>query len=93
MWRNKFVQGIMKKILLVALLVLASIGAGAQSASNTGFGLDKSDKEAVKQIQARMDRIHTEQHRPAVALVLGGGGATWCCWTAACSTTTRSISR
>lgn len=69
------VQGIMKKILLVALLVLASIGAGAQSASNTGFGLDKSDKEAVKQIQARMDRIHTEQHRPAVALVLGGGGA------------------
>ena len=65
----------MKRILLAACCALASIGVGAQSTSITGFGLDKSDKEAVKQIQARMDRIHTEQHRPAVALVLGGGGA------------------
>ena len=65
----------MKRILLAACCVLASIGVGAQSTSITGFGLDKSDKEAVRQIQERMDKIHRLQHRPTVALVLGGGGA------------------
>ncbi|MBR4826573.1 MAG: patatin-like phospholipase family protein [Bacteroidales bacterium] len=65
----------MKKYLAAVILALASLAAGAQSTSLTGFGLDPSDAAAVKQIQARMDKIHSTLHRPTVALVLGGGGA------------------
>lgn len=66
---------VMKKYLAAVILALASLAAGAQSTSLTGFGLDPSDAAAVKQIQARMDKIHSTLHRPTVALVLGGGGA------------------
>ena len=65
----------MKKVLLVVALALAAVAARAQSTSLTGFGLDPSDEAAVQQIRIKMDRIHQTQHRPAVALVLGGGGA------------------
>lgn len=54
---------------------MLSLTLGAQSTSLTGFGLDPSDEAAVKEIRAKMDRIHKFQRRPTVALVLGGGGA------------------
>ena len=65
----------MKKVLPVIALTLLSFALGAQSNSLTGFGLDPSDNAAIKQIRSRMDNIHKNQHRPTVALVLGGGGA------------------
>ena len=65
----------MRRLTLIFVLVLAALSAGAQSMSITGFGLDPSDKAAVASIRARMDKIHTTMHRPAVAVVLGGGGA------------------
>ncbi len=65
----------MRRAYLSIFLALVSLAAVAQSNSNTGFGLDPSDDAAVRQIQERMDKIHATQHRPTVALVLGGGGA------------------
>lgn len=65
----------MKKVLLACAFALASLVLGAQSNSLTGFGLDPSDDAAIKRIRARMDVVHKNQHRPTVALVLGGGGA------------------
>ncbi len=65
----------MKRLLSILAFALAALALQAQSASITGFGLDPSDAAAVRQMQARMDRIHSREHRPTVALVLGGGGA------------------
>ena len=65
----------MKKAIAAALLATASLVLGAQSMSLTGFGMDSTDTQAVRNIRARMDNIHRTQHRPTVALVLGGGGA------------------
>ena len=65
----------MKKLLSAIFCLLTALGLRAQSTSITGFGLDPSDEEAIKSIRARMDQIHRVQHRPTVALVLGGGGA------------------
>lgn len=65
----------MKRLLSILAFALAALALQAQSASITGFGLDPSDAAAVRQMQARMDRIHATRHRPTVALVLGGGGA------------------
>lgn len=64
-----------KRLFLILALAFPALLAGAQSNSITGFGMDPSDAAAVRQIRARMDRIHATQHRPTVALVLGGGGA------------------
>ena len=65
----------MKRLLSIIIATLATLSLQAQSASITGLGMDPSDAAAVKRMQARMDRIHATQHRPTVALVLGGGGA------------------
>ncbi|MBO4476538.1 MAG: patatin-like phospholipase family protein [Bacteroidales bacterium] len=65
----------MKPVPVLFLLLMLSPALHAQSTSITGFGHDPSDAAAVRQMQARMDRIHATQHRPTVALVLGGGGA------------------
>ena len=65
----------MKRLLSILAFALAALALQAQSTSITGFGLDPSDAAAVRQMQARMDRIHSREHRPTVALVLGGGGA------------------
>ena len=66
----------MKKILLILLLLLGSLGLGAQEVKAptfSTFGLDDKDAAAVKQIRYRMAQIR--KRRPTVALVLSGGGA------------------
>ena len=64
----------MKRFILIVISLMAAAGAlSAQERWASGFGLDPSDEEALKEINARMDSIR--QHRPTVALVLSGGGA------------------
>ena len=52
--------------------------AAAQTHAN-GLAVDSTDPEAdaaaIAVMRDYMDRIHTEQHRPTVGLVLSGGGA------------------
>ena len=62
-----------KWICLIAGLALAAGTLPAQDRWASGFGLDPSDAEAVREINARMDSIRA--HRPTIALVLSGGGA------------------
>ncbi|MBQ9891908.1 MAG: patatin-like phospholipase family protein [Bacteroidales bacterium] len=64
----------MRKIFIVLWVILICAPAAfAQDEFAAGFGLDPSDKAALKAINARMDSIRA--HRPTVALVLSGGGA------------------
>lgn len=62
----------MKKYLLLITLLLPVL-LSAQDRSSSGFGLDPSDDQAVKDMRARMEKIR--RHRPTLALVLSGGGA------------------
>ena len=64
----------MRKIFIALWVILICVPAAfAQDEFAAGFGLDPSDKAALKAINARMDSIRA--HRPTVALVLSGGGA------------------
>ena len=62
----------MKKYLLL-LALLFPVLLSAQDKSSSGFGLDPSDMQAVREMRTRMAEIR--KHRPTVALVLSGGGA------------------
>ena len=62
-----------KLIASFSLILLCLSVVSAQDKWASGFGLDPSDQDAVKAINARMDSIR--KHRPTVALVLSGGGA------------------
>ncbi|MBQ3847031.1 MAG: patatin-like phospholipase family protein [Bacteroidales bacterium] len=55
------------------LIILSLSVVSAQDKWAAGFGLDPSDQDAIKAINARMDSIR--KHRPTIALVLSGGGA------------------
>lgn len=63
---------------IAAALLLAVLPARAQRYAN-GLAEESTDPEADRQVIARMqtymDRIHSKEHRPTVALVLSGGGA------------------
>ena len=64
----------MRKFLLISLLMLLPLLAGAQASSSSGFGLDgESDEKALRELRSYMKKIH--RSRPTVALVLSGGGA------------------
>lgn len=64
----------MKRFLIIALILLASVSLRAQDKFSSSFGLGgESDKAALEEINARMDSIRV--HRPTVGLVLSGGGA------------------
>ena len=63
----------MKKYLLLFLLSLLPSVLFGQDSSSSGFGLDASDAQAVRDMRKRMDEIR--KRRPTVALVLSGGGA------------------
>ena len=58
---------------LVAALVLPGLVSSAQDQFASGYGLDPTDSEALREINQMMDSIRRE--RPTVALVLSGGGA------------------
>ena len=63
----------MRKYLLLFLLILFPAALFGQDSSSSGFGLDASDAQAVREMRRRMDEIR--KRRPTVALVLSGGGA------------------
>ncbi|MDT3366908.1 MAG: hypothetical protein LIQ26_06525, partial [Bacteroidota bacterium] len=64
----------MRKSLLIAILMLLPLLAGAQAASSSGFGRDgESDEKALMELRSYLKKIH--RSRPTVALVLSGGGA------------------
>ena len=64
----------MRKSLLIAILMLLPLLAGAQASSSSGFGLDgESDEKALRELRSYLKKIH--RSRPTVALVLSGGGA------------------
>ena len=63
---------LMKKYLLL-LTLFVSAALSAQTTTSSGFGLDPSDAQAVRDMKARMAKIR--EHRPTLALVLSGGGA------------------
>ncbi|MBO7544985.1 MAG: patatin-like phospholipase family protein [Bacteroidales bacterium] len=64
----------MKRLVLILLFLLAFVGARAQDSFSSSFGLGgEADKEALREINARMDSIRA--YRPTVGLVLSGGGA------------------
>ena len=64
----------MKRLLLIPLLLAAFTAVRAQDTFSSSFGLGgEADKEALREINARMDSIRA--HRPTVGLVLSGGGA------------------
>ena len=64
----------MKRLLLIPLLFLSLTLVRAQDTFSSSFGLGgESDKEAIREINARMDSIRA--YRPTVGLVLSGGGA------------------
>lgn len=58
--------------------MLSWLPATAQTHAN-GLTVDSTDPDAdaaiIVKMRARMDKIHREQHRPTVGLVLSGGGA------------------
>lgn len=62
---------------LIAALLL-SLPLAAQTHAN-GLAVESTSPEddayAISVMRARMDKIHKEQHRPTVGLVLSGGGA------------------
>ena len=64
---------VMRKYLLLFLLILFPATLFGQDSSSSGFGLDASDAQAVREMRRRMDEIR--KRRPTVALVLSGGGA------------------
>ena len=64
----------LKQLIVSFTLIILSLSVvSAQDKWAAGFGLDPSDQDAIKAINARMDSIR--KHRPTIALVLSGGGA------------------
>ena len=65
----------MKRILIAVLAMLVAISAFAQNRNGLVMpSVDpKADSAAIARVRARMDSIR--QHRPTVAVILGGGGA------------------
>ena len=65
----------MKRILIAVLATLVAVSAFAQNRNGLVMpSVDpKADSAAISRVRARMDSIR--QHRPTVAVILGGGGA------------------
>ena len=65
----------MKRILIAVLATLVAVSAFAQNRNGLVMpSVDpKADSAAIARVRARMDSIR--QHRPTVAVILGGGGA------------------
>ena len=65
----------MKRFLIAVLATLVAVSATAQNRNGLVMpSVDpKADSAAIAHVRARMDSIR--QHRPTVAVILGGGGA------------------
>jgi len=60
----------------VAILFVFPVSAQEKDNGLTTTSVDPAmDAEIISRMRDRMDRIHREQHRPTVGLVLSGGGA------------------
>lgn len=60
----------MKKLLILFAILLSRPSWGQELVESVG---SEADSVAIREIRARMDKV--KKHRPAVALVLSGGGA------------------
>ena len=60
----------MKKLLILFAILLSLPSWGQELVESVG---SEADSVAIREIRARMDKV--KKHRPAVALVLSGGGA------------------